>query len=111
VISLCRLGEPFPHALQRMAYIADNEHNSDLDVVLADVLDDMAALRAEGHRLLVHCHGGASRTGLVLRAWLMRTEGMSAEEATTHVAERWPHLGLWNASFTAALGRVRPAER
>jgi ADP-ribosyl-[dinitrogen reductase] hydrolase len=106
VISLCRLGEPFPHALQRMAYIADNEHNSDLDVVLADVLDDMAALRAEGHRLLVHCHGGASRTGLVLRAWLMRTEGMSADEATAYVAERWRHLGLWNASFTAALGHV-----
>ena len=109
VISLCRLGEPFPHELQRMAYIADNDHNSDLDVVLADVLDDMAALRAEGHRLLVHCHGGASRTGLVLRAWLMRTEGMSADEATAHVAERWPHLGLWNASFTAALERLPPA--
>ena len=70
---------------------------------LSDVLDDMAALRAEGHRLLVHCHGGASRTGLVLRAWLMRTEGMTADEATAHVAARWPHLGLWNASFTAAL--------
>jgi ADP-ribosyl-[dinitrogen reductase] hydrolase len=108
VISLCQLGEPFPHALQRMAYIADNDHNSDLDVVLADVLDDMAALRAEGHRLLVHCHGGASRTGLVLRAWLVRTEDMSPDEATTHVAERWPHLGLWNASFTAALARVQP---
>jgi ADP-ribosyl-[dinitrogen reductase] hydrolase len=108
VISLCRLGEPFPHPVHRMAYIADNEHNSDLDAVLADVLDDMAALHAEGHRLLVHCHGGASRTGLVLRAWLMRTEGMSMEEATAHVAERWPHLGLWNASFTAALERVRP---
>jgi ADP-ribosyl-[dinitrogen reductase] hydrolase len=107
VISLCRLGEPFPHPVHRMAYIADNEHNSDLDAVLADVLDDMAALRAEGHRLLVHCHGGASRTGLVLRAWLMRTERMSVEEATAHVAERWPHLGLWNASFTAALRRVR----
>ncbi|TFV74390.1 hypothetical protein E4P39_12935 [Blastococcus sp. CT_GayMR19] len=107
VISLCRLGEPFPHELQRMAYIADNDHNSDLDVVLEDVLDDMAALRAEGHRLLVHCHGGASRTGLVLRAWLMRTDGMSADEATTHVAERWPHLGLWNVSFTDALERMR----
>src|SRR5215207_5247953 len=106
VISLCRLGEPFPHELQRMAYIADNEHNSDLDVALADVLDDMAALRAEGHRLLVHCHGGASRTGLVLRAWLMRTEGMSPVEATAHVAERWPHLSLWNASFTSALERA-----
>jgi ADP-ribosyl-[dinitrogen reductase] hydrolase len=44
----------------------------------------------------------------VLRAWLMRTEGMSVEGATAHVAERWPHLGLWNASFTAALERVRP---
>ncbi|MBN1093314.1 ADP-ribosylglycohydrolase family protein [Blastococcus sp. TML/M2B] len=106
VISLCRLGEPFEHELQRMAYVADNEHNSDLDVVLADVLEDMAALRAEGHRLLVHCHGGASRTGLVLRAWLMRTEGMTAEEATAHVAARWPHLGLWNASFTQALDRL-----
>jgi ADP-ribosyl-[dinitrogen reductase] hydrolase len=106
VISLCRLGEPFPHQVHRMAYIADNDHNADLDVMLADVLDDMAALQAEGHRLLVHCHGGASRTGLVLRGWLVREKGMSVEEATAHVAERWPHLGLWNQSFTAALERV-----
>src|SRR3954454_144870 len=94
VISLCRLGEPFPHELQRMAYIADNEHNPGLEVMLADVLGDMKALRDEGHRLLVHCQGGASRTGLVLRGWLVRTEGMSVDEATGHVAERWPHLGL-----------------
>src|SRR5215210_4274219 len=65
VISLCRLGEPFPHPVHRMAYVADNEHNTDVDVVLADVLDDLEALRAEGHQVLVHCHGGASRTGLV----------------------------------------------
>jgi ADP-ribosyl-[dinitrogen reductase] hydrolase len=89
-----------------MAYIADNDHNSDLDVMLADVLDDMTALREEGHRILVHCHGGASRTGLVLRGWLVRQKRMSVEEATTHVAERWPHLGLWNDSFTAALQRL-----
>jgi ADP-ribosyl-[dinitrogen reductase] hydrolase len=74
--------------------------------MLPDVLDDMAALQAEGHRLLVHCHGGASRTGLVLRGWLVREEGMSPDEATAQVAERWPHLGLWNVSFTAALGRL-----
>src|SRR3954470_7995709 len=106
VISLCRLGEPFPHPVHRMAYIADNDYNSDLDVMLADVLDDMAALQQEGHRLLVHCHGGASRHGLVLGGWLVREKGMSVEEATAHVAERWPHLGLWNASFTAALHRL-----
>jgi ADP-ribosyl-[dinitrogen reductase] hydrolase len=106
VISLCRLGDPFPHEVHRMAYVADNEWNHDLDTVLADVLDDLAALRAEGHQVLVHCHGGASRTGLVLRGWLVREEGMTPEEATTHVAERWPHLGLWNQSFTAALERL-----
>src|SRR3712207_9356001 len=94
-----------------MAYVADNKWNHDLDTVLADVLDDMAALRAEGHRLLVHCHGGASRTGLVLRGWLVREKGMSVDEATAHVAERWPHLGLWNGSFTAALERLAPRVR
>ncbi|MGY1719077.1 ADP-ribosylglycohydrolase family protein [Blastococcus sp. SYSU DS0552] len=109
VISLCKLGEPFGHPVHRVAHIADTEHNPGLDAVLADVLDDMAALHAEGHRLLVHCHGGASRTGLVLRGWLVREKGMSVEEATAHVAERWPHLGLWNESFTAALQRLAAA--
>ncbi|TFV44860.1 ADP-ribosylglycohydrolase family protein, partial [Blastococcus sp. TF02A_35] len=108
VLSLCKLGSPFSHPVHRIAHIADNEYNPGLDEVLADVLDDMEALLAEGHRVLVHCHGGASRTGLVLRAWLVRTEGMSVQEATDHVAERWPHQGLWNASFTEALERVRP---
>jgi ADP-ribosyl-[dinitrogen reductase] hydrolase len=77
-----------------MAYIADNDHNHDLDAVLTDVLDDLAALRAEGRRVLVHCHSGASRTGLVLRGRLIRTERMSVDDATAHVAQRWPHLGL-----------------
>nr|WP_204331437.1 ADP-ribosylglycohydrolase family protein [Geodermatophilus sabuli] len=106
VISLCRLGDPFPHEVHRMAYLADNDLNADVDTVLTDVLDDMAALRADGRRILVHCHGGASRTGLVLRGWLVREEGMSVAEATGHVAERWEHLGLWNDSFTAALHRL-----
>lgn len=110
VISLCRLGDPFPHEVHRMAYVADNEWNHDLDLVLADVLDDLAALRAEGHQVLVHCHGGASRTGLVLRGWLVREESMTPDEATAHIAERWPHLGLWNASFTAALARLAPQD-
>jgi ADP-ribosyl-[dinitrogen reductase] hydrolase len=42
----------------------------------------------------------------VLRGWLVREKGLSVEEATAHVAERWPHLGLWNDSFTAALHRL-----
>ncbi|RFU21244.1 hypothetical protein D0Z06_12005 [Geodermatophilus marinus] len=106
VLSLCRLGEPFPHEVHRQAHLADDEHNADVDAVLADVLDDLAALRADGRRVLVHCHGGASRTGLVLRGWLVREEGLGVEEATARVAGRWEHLGLWNESFTAALHRL-----
>jgi hypothetical protein len=43
--------------------MADNDYNSDLDALPADVLDDMAPLRAEGRGrlVLVRCHGGASR--------------------------------------------------
>jgi ADP-ribosyl-[dinitrogen reductase] hydrolase len=109
VVTLCRVDAPFGQEVQRLVYLADNENNTELDAVLADVLDDMAALRAEGRPVLVHCHGGASRTGLVLRAWLRRTEGLSAAEATAVVRERWPHLDTWNGSFTAALERVQPA--
>jgi ADP-ribosyl-[dinitrogen reductase] hydrolase len=107
VVSLCRTGARFLHDVQRFAYLTDDDANSELDAVLADVLDDMAALRADGRPVLVHCFAGQSRTGLVLRAWLRRTEGMSAAEATDHVRQRWPHLSEWNADFTAALERVR----
>ena len=103
VISLCRTGGRFGHDVQRLAYLVDDDSNDELSDVLDDVLADMAALRADGKRLLVHCFAGRSRTGLVLRAWMRRTEGMSASEATAYVRDRWPWLGEDNASFTQAL--------
>jgi ADP-ribosyl-[dinitrogen reductase] hydrolase len=106
VVSLCRTGTHFPHDVQRFAYLTDDDANSELDAVLADVLDDIEALRADGRQVLVHCFAGQSRTGLVLRAWLRRSEGLSAAAATDVVGRRWPHLSLWNDSFTHALERV-----
>ncbi|MCW2678576.1 MAG: putative ADP-ribosyl glycohydrolase family protein [Modestobacter sp.] len=106
VVSLCRTGTRFPHDVQRFAYLTDDDANSELDAVLADVLDDIEALRADGRPVLVHCFAGQSRTGLVLRAWLRRSEGLSAAAATDVVGRRWPHLSLWNDSFTHALERV-----
>jgi ADP-ribosyl-[dinitrogen reductase] hydrolase len=106
VVSLCRTGTRFEHDVQRFAYLTDDDANSELDAVLADVLDDIEALRADGRRVLVHCFAGQSRTGLVLRAWLRRSQGLSAAEATDAVRRRWPHLSLWNDSFTHALERV-----
>ena len=91
VVSLCRTGTRFPHDVQRFAYLTDDDANSELDAVLADVLDDIEALRADGRPVLVHCFAGQSRTGLVLRAWLRRGEGLSAAAATDVVGCRWPH--------------------
>jgi ADP-ribosyl-[dinitrogen reductase] hydrolase len=106
VVSLCRTGTRFEHDVQRFAYLTDDDANSELDDVLADVLQDIEALRADGRRVLVHCFAGQSRTGLVLRAWLRRSQGLSAAEATEAVGRRWPHLNTWNDSFTSALERV-----
>lgn len=105
VISLCRTGDRFPHQIQRFAYLVDDDLNSEIDFVLQDILADMTALRNDGLDILVHCYGGMSRTGLVLRAWLRRTEGLSADEATRRIQAAWPHLGLWNDSFSDALTR------
>ncbi len=103
VVSLCRTGGRFGHDVQRWAYLTDDDANTDLRRVLDDVLDDVVALQTDGRQVLVHCHGGASRTGLVLRAWLIREQGMTAAGATSYVERRWPHLGLWNEDFTAML--------
>jgi ADP-ribosyl-[dinitrogen reductase] hydrolase len=106
VISLCRTGGGFGHDVQRFAYLVDDDTNEDIAAVLDDVLGDIAALRRDGRRVLVHCFGGASRTGLVLRAWLMQQQHLSADDATRYAAQRWPHLGLWNSSFAAALEAI-----
>jgi ADP-ribosyl-[dinitrogen reductase] hydrolase len=74
-----------------------------VDRVLDDVLDDITGLQADGHAVVVHCHGGASRTGLILRGWLQRTQGLSPRAATEEAIRIWPHTDLWNTSFTQAL--------
>lgn len=106
VISLCRTLGRITHERTRQVYLADNDSNLDVDAVLADVLDDIDALHADEQQVLVHCHGGASRTGLVLRGWLRRHEGLSADEATAEARLRWPQTGEWNTSFSEALARL-----
>ena len=106
VVSLCRVGSTFTtHPVRREIYLVDREgdHNPDLRAAVSDAVATIDAFRAEGRPVVVHCHGGASRTGLVLRAWLMRAHGWDEPTATAHLAERWPHLGLWNDTFTGFL--------
>ena len=60
--------------MRREVYLIDKDedHNQALASVVDDSVKTIDAWLSEGRTVVVHCHGGASRTGLVLRAWLMR---------------------------------------
>jgi ADP-ribosyl-[dinitrogen reductase] hydrolase len=68
-----------------------------------DAVDAIDALLAEGRTVVVHCHGGHSRTGLVLKAWAMRTNGFTEREAHVWLAERWDQYQDYQKSFIELL--------
>ena len=110
VVSLCLVGDLFEnHPYRREVYLVDQDPdasgnpNIGLEHALEDVLSAVEAFRAEGRKVLVHCYGGASRTGLVLRALLMQDNDWTDQQAISYLQDRWPHLGLWNQSFTERL--------
>lgn len=104
VVSLCRIDDSLRRPVRREVYLVDKDgpHNPALCAVLDDAVAAIEAFRAEGRPVLVHCHGGRSRTGFVLTAWLMR-QGMARADAWAHLLERWPHAVDWNASFRELL--------
>jgi ADP-ribosyl-[dinitrogen reductase] hydrolase len=74
--------------------------------VLNDAVAEIAAFRDAGIPVVVHCHAGESRTAFILRAWLMRHEGLTAREATERLGNVWPHMRHHNTDFEAALERL-----
>ena len=101
-MSLCLTGgELAHHPIRREFYIRDNEGDANLDLLtlVRDAVDSMDALLAEGHQVLIHCHGGRSRTGLILKAWAMRQYDFDDQEAHEWVTARWPHYATWNETF------------
>jgi ADP-ribosyl-[dinitrogen reductase] hydrolase len=105
-VSLCRTGERFTNRpVRRHVYLVDKlgDHNAALAVAVHDAVASIDALLAEGHHVVVHCFGGRSRTGLVLKAWKMRTDGCSEAEAHDWLEERWPLYVRSNPTFTEFL--------
>jgi hypothetical protein len=103
VLSLCRLQQPMPHLIQRQFYLHDYDDpscNLALQGVVSDLLTTAEELLAIGHNVLVHCHRGASRTGLFLRAWLMWRRVLSEPDATKVAEQLWAPTLTWNRSFT-----------
>lgn len=114
VVSLCRAGDRFDgHPYRRRVHLLDQigDANADPDAVVDDVVVTIDAFIAEGRDVVVHCHHGASRTGLAMRAWLIRHHDLDEAEATARVRDVWPHTDLWNQTFTDHLRSVGSSPR
>jgi ADP-ribosyl-[dinitrogen reductase] hydrolase len=104
VVSLCRTGSRFAdHPVRRELFLFDDDRNLDPLSAVGDAVDSIEAFLAEGRHVVVHCHGGRSRTGLVLKAWAMRTYGFSEADAHDWVVARWPLTARSNPAFTHLL--------
>jgi ADP-ribosyl-[dinitrogen reductase] hydrolase len=112
VVSLCRIDQSMRKPIRREAYLIDNDgdHNPSLAAAVDDVLDSIDALLAERRQVVVHCHGGRSRTGLVLAAHLMR-HGRSLADAQKLLAKAWPDAYFENPAFVEELRRRELTER
>lgn len=112
VISMCLTGGAFEHLpVRREVYMID--HPGDANTRLLDSLDDavrtIEAWRAEGRQVLIHCHGGRSRTAVVAKAWAMRALGLDADAAHVWLADGWHRYSTHNPTFMEVLADSWPS--
>ena len=111
VVSLCRVGRTqVPGRIRSENKIAVwlvdepvDKANPNLSFVLTDTVDAIAALRAEGRTVLVHCVQAGSRTPAVGALYAARHRGIPIEQALREVTDVLPHANP-NAAFLAAIG-------
>ena len=117
VVSLCRLGsaeapapgvDPADHVEAWLTDSAGPGGNLNLDLVLAQAADAVAALRAEGRTVLVHCTDAASRTPTVAALYAARNLGIPAHQALRDVRAVLP-AAQPSPAFMAALDRLGEA--
>ncbi|KRC48802.1 MULTISPECIES: ADP-ribosylglycohydrolase family protein [unclassified Nocardioides] len=109
VVSLCLVGTGqvragVEHVFYRLIDVPDPEVNPNLDFLLADAAATVAALRDEGHRVLVHCVAAQSRTPTVGIAYALH-RGVPLDEAFGAVCGVLPSA-YPNRGFRAALERL-----
>ena len=104
-MSLCRTEKNFvDYEVRRQWYLIDNSSgNPNLAAVVDDVVRSIDSLLSDGKTVLVHCEGGRSRTCLALKAWAMKSLGLSSQEAHSWLTKNWPHCSGANDSFTSFL--------
>ena len=99
VVSLCRVGrddvsalgvEPGAHVEVRLIDSGDAADNPHLRLVMHDAADTVAALRAEGRRVLLHCVAAQSRTPSVAAHYAVRHLGVAPDRALREVCAALP---------------------
>jgi ADP-ribosyl-[dinitrogen reductase] hydrolase len=114
VVSLCRLGAdeapapgvaPENHVEVWLVDRSDPSDNPNLDFVLHDTAAAVAALRGEGHTVLVHCVQAQSRTPTVAALHSALTCGIPSDQALADVQRVLPRSSP-NPAFRAALTRA-----
>jgi ADP-ribosylglycohydrolase/protein-tyrosine phosphatase len=111
VVSLCLTGRAqvppgMEHINFRLMDEPDPARNPNLDFVLTDAARTIAALRAEGKTVLVHCVAAHSRTPTVGVAYAM-LRGVPFERAMDEVCGALPAAHHMNSGFRKALQRLR----
>lgn len=112
IVSLCRVGRRTPapvapgdHVSVWLIDSADSDANPNLDFVLADATDAVAALRADGRTVLLHCVAAQSRTPAVAAAYSVRHLGRDPGSALDEVCAVLPDARP-NRAFVAAIERM-----
>jgi ADP-ribosyl-[dinitrogen reductase] hydrolase len=103
VVSMCIVDDRFTgREHRREVYMRDEEgllQNPLLGFAVRDAVQAVEAFTAAGHDVVVHCHGGRSRTGLVLKAWYMSHFGASHADAHAWLHSCWPLYQTYNETF------------
>ncbi|WP_168625661.1 ADP-ribosylglycohydrolase family protein [Cryobacterium sp. BB307] len=111
VVSLCRLGSAqIPERIQHHValWLVDSPDalaNPNLEFVLAEAAEAVAALRAEGRTVLLHCVQAQSRTPTIAALYAARYLGVAPDTALREVCAALPNAGP-NAAFRAAVTRL-----
>ena len=108
VVSLCRIGSHQTDREHVEFWLVDRDgSNPNLDLVLADAAATVAALRAEGKRVAIHCFEARSRTLAVATLYATRELGIPVDVASQDLAAALPD---WDpATFLVdAMQRLSP---
>lgn len=111
VVSMCITDQRFAlHPHRREVYMRDEEgdSNSALGFAVSEAVEAIDAQLSAGCDVVVHCHGGRSRTGLVLKAWHMWHYGSDHAAAHDWLESRWPLYATYNRTFMEFLDNEWP---